>query len=69
MSFNPDAGKQAQLVIFSQKLEKVPHPPLVFNNANVSQQKSQKYLGIILDSKLIFEDHYKTVLCNTNRTI
>ena len=65
MSFSPDPSKQAQEVVFSRKLKKVPHPPLVFNNANVSQCKSQKYLGIILDSKLTFEDHYKTVLCKS----
>ena len=69
MSFNPDPSKQVQEVIFSRKLKKVTHPPLVFNNANVSQRKSQKHLGIILDSKLTFEDHYKTVLSKTNRTI
>ena len=69
MSFNPDPSKQAQEVIFSRKLKRVTHPPLVFNNANVSQRKSQKQLGIILDSKLTFEDHYKTVLRKTNRTI
>ena len=61
-SFSPDPSKQAQEVIFSRKLKKVPHSPLVFNNANVSQCKSQKHLGIILDSKLTFEDHYKTIL-------
>ena len=69
MRFNPDPSKQAQEVIFSRKLKKVTHPPLVFNNANVSQCKSQKHLGIILDSKLTFEDHYKTVLSKTNGTI
>ena len=31
--------------------------------------KSQKQLGILLDSKLTFEDHYKTILSNTNRTV
>ena len=69
MSFNPDPSKQTQEVNFSRKLKKVTHPPLVFNNANISQCKSQKHLGIILDSKLTFEDHYKTVLSETNRTI
>ena len=69
MSFNPDPSKQAQEVIFSQKSKKEPHLPLVFNNANASQCKSQKHLGIILDSKLTFEDRYKTVLIKTNRTI
>ena len=53
MSFNPGPSKQAQEVIFSQKLKKATHPPLVFNNANVSQRKSQKHLGIILDHRTI----------------
>ena len=69
MSFNPDPSKQAQEVIFSRKLKNVSHPPLVFNNANVSSCKSQKHLGILLDSKLTFEEHYKTILSKTNRTI
>ena len=51
MSFNPDPGKQAQEVIFSRISKKVSHPSLVFNNGNVSSCKSQKYLGILLDSK------------------
>ena len=53
MSFNPNPNKQAQEIILSQKLK----------------CKSQKHLGIILDSKLTFEEHYKTVLSKTNRTI
>ena len=69
MSFSPDPSKQAQEVIFSRKLKKVTCSPLVFNNASVSQCKSQKHLGIILNSKLTFEDHYKTILSKTNRTI
>ena len=35
----------------------------------ISQCKSQKHLGIILDSELTFEDHYKMVLSKTNKTI
>ena len=42
---------------------------MVFNNANVSSCKSQKQLGFLLDSKLTFEDHYKTILSSTNRTV
>ena len=42
---------------------------MVFNNANVSSCKSQKHLGILLDGKLTFEDHYETILSKTNRTI
>ena len=69
MSFNPDPSKQVQEVIFCQKLKKVPHRPLVFNNANVSQCNSQKLLGVILNSKLTFEEHYRMMLSKTNRTI
>ena len=47
----------------------MPHPPLIINNPHDSQCKSQKHLGIILDSKLTFEDHYETILSKTNRTI
>ena len=42
---------------------------MVFNNANVSSCKSQKHSGILLDSKLTFEEHYKTLLSKTNRNI
>ena len=62
MSFNPDPSKQAQEVIFSRKLKNVSHPPLVFNNVNISSCKSQKHLGILLDARLTFEEHYKTIL-------
>ena len=69
MSFNSDLRKQAQEIIFCRKLKNVSYPPLVFNNANVvSLCKSQKHLGILLDSKLAFEEHYKTILNMTNRT-
>ena len=57
MIFNPDATKQAQEVIFSRKIKKTTHPPLVFNNAIVSQTNSQKHLGVTLDLKLTFEEH------------
>ena len=66
MSCNLEPSKQAQGVIFRGKLKKVPYPPLVFDNTNITQWKSQKHLGIILDPKLIFEEHYKTVLCKTD---
>ena len=45
------------------------HPLLFFNNNNVSQVKSQKYLGVILDVKLTFEEHLKIVFSKTNKTI
>ena len=42
---------------------------MIFNNVSVSQWESRKDLGIILDSKLTFDDHYKTILSKTNGTI
>ena len=69
MSFNPDPCKQAQEVNFSRKLKNESHPPLVFNNGNVSSCKSQKHLGVLLDSKLTFQEHCKTVLSIINGII
>ena len=37
ISFNSNPSKQAQEVIFSRKSKRPTHPPLVFNNNNVSQ--------------------------------
>ena len=69
INFNPDPTKQAQEVIFSRKTKKLPHPPLVFNNTNVTQSIYQKHLGIILDSKLTFENHINMVTTKINKTI
>ena len=67
--FQPDPCKQAQEVNFSRKLKNESHPPLVFNNGNVSSCKSQKHLGVLLDSKLTFQEHCKTVLSIINGII
>ena len=69
MSFNPDPSKQAQEVIFSCKIKKLPHPSLVFNNNNVLQTSSQKHLGVTLDVKLTFDEHLNNVLNKVNKTI
>ena len=57
MCFNTDPSKQAQEVVFSRKLKNVSHPPLAFNNANVSSCKAQECLGVLLNSKLTFEEY------------
>ena len=69
MNFNPDPTKQADEVIFSRKAKEIYHPPLVFNNTNVSQSSSQKHLGVILDSKLIFDEHLKVVFLKISKTL
>ena len=67
MDFNPDVNKQAQEVLFSWKMERNIHLPLVFNNNIVSQAKSQKYLGVTLDYKSIFEGRLLNTFNKVNK--
>ena len=69
MGFKPDPSKQAQEVIFSRKLQKSTHPTLSVNNNTVTQLVTQKHLGMLLDTKLDFQGHLKSVLNKVNKTI
>ena len=69
MSFNPDASKQAQEVIFSRKNNKPYHPTLHFNQSEVNRTDSQKHLGVILDEKLNFNQHLKVAIEKTTKGI
>ena len=69
MSFNPNPSKQAQEVIFSRKVQKTCHHSIYFNNKSVKQVSSQKHLGLILDSKLNFQEHLKNILNKVDETI
>ena len=69
MSFNPDLSKQAQEVIFSCNIQKTRHPFIYFNNKSVKQVPSQKDLGLIIDSKLNFQEHLQNILNKVNKTI
>ena len=69
MSFNPDSSKQAQEVIFSRKLQKSTHPTLSFNNNTATQSVTEKHLEIMLDTKLDFQGHLKSILNKVNKTI
>ena len=69
MGFNPDPSKQVQEVIFSRKIQKTCHPSVYFNNNSVKQVPSQKHLGMILDSKLNFQEHLQNILNKVNKTI
>ena len=69
MNFNPDPIKKAHEVIFSCRKKEICHPPLVFNNTNISQSSSQKNLGVILDSKLIFGEHLKMIFLKISKTL
>ena len=69
MSFNPDPNKQAQEDIFSRKLNKPNHPSSNFNNTVVIQSTNHKLLGMVLDTKLDFQNHLKDKLSKISKTI
>ena len=60
--FNPNPSKQAQEDIFSRNLQKSTHPPLSFNNNTVTQLVSQKHLGMLLSTKLDFQERLRNIL-------
>ena len=45
------------------------NPNWFSNNNSVSEAKSQKQLGIVLDNRLPFEEHLKIILNKVNKTI
>ena len=55
--FNTDLIKQAAEAGFSHKRDNVPHEPLTFNNNKTQSELIQKYLELILDSKLDLNQH------------
>ena len=67
--FWSDARKQAQEVIFSWKIKKSTHPPLVFNNAVISQTNSKKHLGVTLHLKLTIKEHLLNTFGKGDRII
>ena len=69
MIFNPDPSKKAQNAIFSPKLQKSTHPTLSFNNNTVTQSVTQKHLGMLLNTKLDFQEHLKSLLKKKSKTI
>ena len=68
MSFNSDPTKQAQEIIFSRKTSQRNYPGLMFNNSIVNVSTIHKHLGII-DSKLNFDKHLKSVLKKISKTV
>ena len=67
MLFNPGPTKQATEVCFSHKRDNVPHEPLTFNNNKIQPVPAQKYLGVILDSKLDFNQHIDDKINKCNK--
>ena len=69
MNFNSDTSKQAHEVLFSRKVKVTAHPQLVFNNNPVHETATQKHLGMFLDFKLNFQEHFQNMLNKVNKTI
>ena len=69
MSFNPDPSKLAEGVILSRKIKTVPHPTVTFNKNPLSLCPAQKHLGLVLDSKLTFNEHISRILSKVNNSI
>ena len=67
MSFNPNPLKQAQKVLFSNKVTKSNHPNIIFNENMVQTSVNQKLLGLILDKQRTFNDHTKSKLTTVNK--
>ena len=57
MQFNLDPKKQANAFIFSRKSNRCTYLPVTFNNSIITRYPHQKYLGVVVDSKLDFSIH------------
>ena len=68
-SFNPDPNKQAIEVRFFNKHDKENYQPLQFNSTDVQIADSHKHLGLILDSKLNFNEHIESKITKCNEII
>ena len=69
MSFNPDPNKQAEEILFSNKLQSPVHPPIFFNNIEVKRVNNHKHLGLTLDPKLTFAHHVSDKIATARKGI
>ena len=69
MLFNPDPNKQSVEMLFSKKTEKDNYPLLTFNGDNIQTAISQKHLGLVLDSKLDFNEDISNKISKYNKII
>ena len=59
MNFNPNTSNQALKDIFSHKVKIIAHPQLVVNNNAAHKTATQKYLGMFVNLKLDFPEHFE----------
>ena len=69
MLFNSDPTKQAIEIYFSLKRDMVVYPPLKSNNNDVLSRNRQKNLGLVLDSKLDFNDRVDNKINKYDKSI
>ena len=69
MKCNPDPTKQVQKIIYSRKKSVFIYPLVYFNKTLVNSTATHKHLGMILDSKLSYENHLQSVFSTVNKTI
>ena len=67
MNVNPKPSIETQEVIF--RPQKKDYPPLYFNDSSVKETCKQKHIGMLLDFKLDFQEHSKSLLKKINKAI
>lgn len=66
--FNRDLNKQAHEMILSRKSKEHSYPSSLLDNVEACSTFFQKHLGIILNSRISPEVHFKLVLDQINKT-
>ena len=69
MSFNPEPSKQTKEIIFSKKRSNIQLAILTFSNNILTPSNSHKHLGMVLDSKLNFNNHLSEKISKGNKGI
>ena len=60
MELNPDPNQKAQEVHFSNRTNKDSSLFITFNNNKAETISSHKHIGLIIDERLIFNEHLKS---------
>ena len=68
-NFNLQDNNQVLKIICSCKIQKPPHPPLIFNNNKVTQLTAEKYLGMFFIIKTGFQRTHKNIFNKVSKTI
>ena len=69
MEFSLDPKKQAIEICFSPKIVRNNTSPLSLNQSQAKVSESHKDLGLILDTKLKFNEHLEDIINKYNRII